>query len=141
MTVDVIPTHKLQVIFALIERQWGISFMPDGDFKLFYDRTLGRDETPASLCMENEDTICVVREQCGGKPVIYLSAPSELEARVTLSLIPEWNLSAVYPVVPMTCRSSNSSEQIRGNIRTHSDGNLTETNTVLDVSYLFWEAQ
>jgi hypothetical protein len=48
------------------------------------------------------------------KPVIYLYSPSDIDVSVKLSLIPEWSLSVIYPVV------------------------TTENH---DVSYLFWESE
>ncbi|KAG1736338.1 hypothetical protein EDB19DRAFT_1721722 [Suillus lakei] len=55
-------------------------------------------------------------KQLGGKPVIDLYSPTDADVSVKLSLSPEWSFSAIH-------------------------GNLTENNTGLDVSYLFWEAK
>jgi len=76
-----------------------------------------------------------------GKPVIYLFSPSEIEVSVKLSLIPEWNMSAIYPVVPIKSPSAHSNEEVTWRVRVHPNGDLTELNTGLDVTYLFWEAQ
>jgi len=84
------------------------------------------------------DRILLYQEQRGGKPVIYLYSPSDIEASVKLSLTPEWRFSAIYPFV---LTKINRGEQIEWNVRTHEDGTLTEKNTGLNVSYLFWEAE
>ncbi|KAG2152605.1 uncharacterized protein EDB93DRAFT_254693 [Suillus bovinus] len=71
------------------------------------------------------------------KPVIYLYSPSEIDVSVTLSLIPEWSLSVIYPVVAI----EDHGQRLEWNVRTHQDGSLTEHYSGLDVSYLFWEAE
>lgn len=72
------------------------------------------------------------------KPVIYLYSPADIDVSVHLSLSPEWRFSVIYPVVNP---KQNGGEHIEWNVRTHQDGNLTEKNTELEVSYLFWEAE
>ncbi|KAJ6549872.1 hypothetical protein B0H19DRAFT_1264764 [Mycena capillaripes] len=76
----------------------------------------------------------------GGKPVIYLYSPTETTVSVALTLTREWNFSAIYPVVPTKPSPSGTGERIQWNVCTHLDGSLTELNTGLDVTYLFWEA-
>jgi len=84
------------------------------------------------------DIINLWVEQVGGKPVIYLYSPSDVDVSVKLSLSPEWSFSAIYPVV---APKQENRQHIEWNVRTHPDGNLTERNSGLDVSYLFWEAE
>jgi hypothetical protein len=79
----------------------------------------------------------------GRKPVIYILSPenTDIEASVTLSLVPEWCFSSLYPVVPI-CRSTHGSkEKITWRVYVRPGGQLTELKTGLDVAYLFWEAQ
>jgi len=76
----------------------------------------------------------------GDKPVIYLFSPSDIEVSVKLSLVPEWNISAIYPVVPIKSPTTHSNEELTWRVRVHPKGDLTELNTGLDVAYLFWEA-
>ncbi|KAG1869446.1 hypothetical protein DFJ58DRAFT_766224 [Suillus subalutaceus] len=71
------------------------------------------------------------------EPVIYLYSPSDIDVSVKLSLIPEWSLSVIYPVVT----TEDHGQRLEWNVHTHQDGNLTEHNSGLDVSYLFWEAE
>ncbi len=93
--------------------------------------------------IQHEATISLVLRVRGGKPVIYLRSPTEIDATVQLALLRDWSFSAVYPVVE-TKRLENAAgalhEEVVWSVRTHTDGTLTETNTGLDVSYLFWEA-
>jgi hypothetical protein len=79
----------------------------------------------------------LAKSQLGKKPVIYLYSPSDIDVSVKLSLIPEWSFSAIYPVVT----TENHGQRLEWNVRTHQDGSLTEHNSGLDVSYLFWEAK
>ena len=88
--------------------------------------------------MESEDGVDLYARQVGGKPIICLYSPSDVDASVKLSLTPEWRFSAIYPVVRT---KTDRGEQIEWNVRTHQDGTLTEKNTGLKVSYLFWEAE
>lgn len=85
-------------------------------------------------------TIDIFPVQSGGKPVIYLFSPMEMDATVNLSLVPSWKFSAIYPVVP-TKISVLGDERLSWKVRTHADGSLLEKTTGLDVAYLFWEAQ
>lgn len=105
----------------------------DGDRVSDYD-------TFTSRRVEHDDVIDIIMRQTGGKPVIYLYSPTEIDASVQLSLIPEWRFSVIYPVVPAISKQTRG-QQIEWNVRTHQDGSLTETNTGLQVSYLFWEAE
>ncbi|KAG1896011.1 uncharacterized protein F5891DRAFT_959245 [Suillus fuscotomentosus] len=96
------------------------------------------DRSIGSYNIEDGDSINL---QAGplsfAKPVIYLHSPSDIDVSVKLSLIPEWSLSVIYPVVPMDYR-----QHLEWNVRTtHQDGSLTEHNSSLHVSYLFWEAK
>ncbi|KAJ7138822.1 hypothetical protein C8R46DRAFT_603970 [Mycena filopes] len=110
-------------------------------FYLLYDgRRLKDEDTPQSLHMEDGDEIDVLQRLLGGKPVIYLYSPAEIDATVALTLTREWSFSVIYPVVPTKLPSSNAGQRIEWNVRTHLDGTLTETNTGLHVAYLFWEA-
>ncbi|KAJ7177123.1 hypothetical protein C8R46DRAFT_1078198 [Mycena filopes] len=98
------------------------------------------EDTPHSLQMEDQDIFEAYIEQLGGKPIIYLYSPVEIEATVALILTREWSFSAIYPVVPTKIIPSNAGQRIQWDVRTHLDGTLTETTTGLDVAYLFWEA-
>ncbi|KAF9563453.1 hypothetical protein CPC08DRAFT_323610 [Agrocybe pediades] len=91
--------------------------------------------------MENGDQIDVLRRQIGGKPVIYLFSPSPIEASVKLSLAPQWDFSAIYPVVPIEkAVGKEHHQEVTWRVRSQPNGDLKELTTGLDVAYLFWEA-
>ncbi|KAJ7584136.1 hypothetical protein C8J56DRAFT_1095353 [Mycena floridula] len=56
------------------------------------------------------------------------------------SLIDEWKLSAIYPVVAINPPSHENLETVQWKVKAYPDGSLLETQTNLKVSYLFWEA-
>ncbi|KAJ7138842.1 hypothetical protein C8R46DRAFT_1200928 [Mycena filopes] len=109
-------------------------------FSLIYGDRIDDRDTPESLGLCDGDEIYALKTQLGGKPVIYLYSPAEIDATVALTLTREWSFSVIYPVVPTKIPSFNAGQRIEWNVRTHLDGTLTETNTSLDVAYLFWEA-
>jgi hypothetical protein len=112
------------------------------DWRLVYNVwSLGRDMSIRDLGIQDRDVILARRELRGGKPVVYLFSPSEVDASVTLSLVPDWRFTAIYPVVPIKSLSPPFGEQIQWNVRVHQDGTLTEASTGLQTTYLFWEAQ
>lgn len=78
----------------------------------------------------------------GGKPVIHLFSPQEMEATVSLSLnSAEWKSSARYPEPAIS--QSTSHEVLRWNVKTHLNGNLTvilPSSDEVEVTSLFWEA-
>ncbi|KAF9035338.1 hypothetical protein BDZ89DRAFT_1062086 [Hymenopellis radicata] len=112
LSLSVKPSDSFDVVKAL---------------RLIYDGCLVEEDRDLySAGFRNKATIDLFKKQKGGKPVIYLFSPSDMDVRVSLSL----RLVAG----PMA-------EEIVWNVKTHSDGTLTETNTGLDVSYLYWEAR
>ncbi|KIK40129.1 hypothetical protein CY34DRAFT_807492 [Suillus luteus UH-Slu-Lm8-n1] len=90
-----------------------------------------------SYDIRNGDTIRLKVMPLIKKPIIYLYSPSDIDVSVKLSLIPEWSLSVIYPVVAI----EDHGQRLEWNVRTHQDGSVTEHNSGLDVSYLFWEAK
>ncbi|KAG2037000.1 hypothetical protein BDR03DRAFT_920623 [Suillus americanus] len=96
------------------------------------------DRSISSYNVRDGSTISLQAKcRLGKKPVIYLYSPSDIDVSVKLSLIPEWSLSVIYPVVT----TEDHGQRLEWNVRTHQDGSLTEYNSGLDVSYLFWEAE
>ncbi|KAJ7177128.1 hypothetical protein C8R46DRAFT_1188738 [Mycena filopes] len=122
LTVHLKYSTKLAAMFLFLAHKYGLTM---DDYNATYDggRISGED-TPQSLAMEDGDTIHFYK----------------IDATVALTLTREWSFSVIYPVVPTKILPSNGGQRIEWNVRTHLDGNLTETNTGLDVAYLFWEA-
>ncbi|KAK0220013.1 hypothetical protein IW262DRAFT_1381981 [Armillaria fumosa] len=109
--------------------------------KFFYgDDQIDHNSTLSGIGFQDGDTIFCFPEQTGGKPVIYLFSPIEQEVSVKLSLVNEWRLSAIYPVVPVKPSALLGGETLTWRAITHNDQTLTETTTGLRASYLYWEA-
>ncbi|KAK7056622.1 hypothetical protein VNI00_002339 [Paramarasmius palmivorus] len=135
--VYVKPTTQFRHLIRAVAAKFG--FLCAEDLRLTYDGVRLADyDTPACYGMENGDTLLAMKDQRGGKPVIYLFSPNKRESRVELSLVPEWEFSAIYPVVPI--KKSSKGQHIHGSVRTTPDGHLEDLATGLDVAYLFWEA-
>ncbi len=113
---------------------------PDQQRLIFSGRQLEGAKTLSDYGIQHESTIFVVLRLRGGKPIIYLLAPEPIEASVELSLIPQWSLSAIYPVVPIKPATLQSAEKVTWKVHVHPNGELTELSTGLDVAYLYWEA-
>ena len=75
----------------------------------------------------------------GGKPVIYLLPSTPLPAvSVQLSLSPQWEFSAIYPVVQAT--SSGNQQSVEWKVSAEPGGMLT-TSDQQNTPYLYWEAE
>lgn len=76
----------------------------------------------------------------GGKPVIYLLPSSPLpNVSVQLSLIPQWEFSAIYPVVPAT--SSADQQSVAWKVSAEPGGMLINAEDQQSTPYLYWEAE
>lgn len=71
----------------------------------------------------------------GGKPVIYLFPPKTTDVSVRLSLVPQWEFSVLYPVVPI------KDNAVYWSVEATPSGNMTHKETGSSISYLFWEAE
>lgn len=73
------------------------------------------------------------------KPVIYLFSPDDVDVSVAVTLSSELHFTAIYPIVPIQQRPVG--HKVQWNVRTQADGTLTERDTGLELSSLFWEAE
>lgn len=135
--VSITPSTKMSRLKAFIAEREGKN--PEGLQLVFEGNPIHFDATARSLGLDAGDYVDVVIQLLGGKPVIYLFSPETLDVSVSLTLVPEWNFSAIYPVNPI--KSTKLGQQVSWDVRTHVNGDLTELTSGLDVSYLFWEAQ
>ncbi|KAF9045937.1 hypothetical protein BDZ89DRAFT_942316 [Hymenopellis radicata] len=113
---------------------------PDHQRLVCSGKQLEDDRSIGEYNIQDKATIELRLQLKGGKPVIYLRSPTEIDVTVRLALLCDWSFSAVYPVVPTKRLENALHEEVVWNVRTRADGTLTETNTGLDVSYIFWEA-
>ena len=114
---------------------------PDQQRLTLGDKQLEKNRTLKDYgIVRSEMTINLFLTLRAAKPVVYLFSPSDIEASVKLSLVPEWKISVIYPVVPIKAPTTHSNEELTWRVRVHPSGDLTELNTGLDVAYLFWEA-
>ncbi|KAI5831446.1 hypothetical protein K523DRAFT_269933 [Schizophyllum commune Tattone D] len=149
-TIRIKRTIPLEKAFAAVSKIWDVQYCshsldywPD-DAKPEVNFTwngirLTPTDTVDSVGLEDGDTVDVWNVQKGGKPVVYLYSPRTVEATVRLSLVPEWNFSVVYPVVPV--KSTGAGQGLEWRVQTQQDGTLRELTTGLEVAYLYWEAK
>ncbi|KAF5371803.1 hypothetical protein D9758_003454 [Tetrapyrgos nigripes] len=68
-------------------------------------------------------------------------APEQADATVRLSLVPAWEFSAVYPVVPVVAaEEGHGGQHLEWSVSTHKDGTLYDHHSGADIAYLYWEA-
>ncbi|KAF7330085.1 Ubiquitin family protein [Mycena kentingensis (nom. inval.)] len=90
---------------------------------------------------QRQCTLWVFSRLRGGKPVILLHSPTEMDVVVRLGLTPDWSFSALYPVVPVEePKDARLHQSVVWNVRTRPDGTMRDKASGADVSYLFWEA-
>lgn len=114
--------------------------LPDEQRLIWAGRQLEDSKTLWEYGIGAGTTLHLIRRLRGGKPVIYLLPPTNINATVKLSLRSEWDFSAVYPTVPLQ-KLVGGGQTLQWNVHAAPDGTLFESNTGLEVSYLFWEAE
>lgn len=141
VTLHVLPSTLTSSIFEAYARKVGGAAV---DYR-FNRETRDGARIPSgafisvsSVGLNDGDLIIVAWQQIGGKPVIYLFPPFEMDVSVDLSLCAEWSFSALYPVVPIFTKPA---ENVHWEVHAQPNGDLVEKNTNREVSYLFWEAQ
>ncbi|KIO32159.1 hypothetical protein M407DRAFT_115632 [Tulasnella calospora MUT 4182] len=87
-------------------------------------------------------TIHVVYRLRGAKPVIYLFPPMSIGAKVQLSLVSQWSLSAVYPrPIKGSFKEGRSSQTAEWDVVAQPSGTMTVKGSSEEFAYIFWEAE
>jgi hypothetical protein len=137
LTIKVRPNIKVERLIDAIAGQEGIC--QDSFYLLYEGKRVGPDDLISSIGIQHGDTIWAFARLTGGKPVIYIQPPHNLEhVSVKLSLSREWHYSAVYPVVEP--KSEDGRSVVQWDVAARPSGELTDKASGLDLSYLFWEA-
>lgn len=103
---------------------------------------LAAETTVAESGLEDGDVVIMAPVQHGGKPVIYLNPPASLaSAHVSVTLSPEWEFSALYPLVEVDEDKRSGESTVAWMVSAERDGSLVDLASGLELKYLFWEAK
>lgn len=110
LTVDVESDMTVCDLKARVQDREGIP--PDQQNFYFFGRRLKDEQTLTSYNIEHDSIINLELRLRGGKPVIYLLPPVEMDVSVVLTLVPQWSFSAIYPVAEAKERTLGNNGQV-----------------------------
>ena len=139
--IVLIKTKSSDTVLDVMDKIQEKKGIPPGQQRLIYGgKQLEEDRTLLDYGISDGDIIHLVLRLRGDKPVIYLFPPYPLPSvDVALTLSPEWEFSALYPVSKVD-RTSNGESKTKWIVSANSKGELVEKKTGLELSYLFWES-
>lgn len=135
ITVQIRSTRTVLQLKDAIEDNQGIP--PDQQRLIYAGKQLCDERTISEYGITDGCAVHLVLRLRGGKPVIYLSNATPIDASVRLRLVPSWAFSCVYPRVPV--KTAGNAQEITWRVRV--DGQtLVNLDTGNEEAYLFWEA-
>ncbi|KAG8916549.1 hypothetical protein FRC01_002996, partial [Tulasnella sp. 417] len=137
---DLDPSDNISNIKLKYQDVSGIP--PDQQRMIFGGKQLADDWTLADCSIVSGAVLHMVIRLRGGKPVIYLYPPTSINAKVSLSLVPQWSFSAVYPhPVKGSFKEGKSSQTAQWDVIAQPNGMMTLQESSAEVAYIFWEAE
>ncbi|KAF6748213.1 hypothetical protein DFP72DRAFT_820613 [Ephemerocybe angulata] len=124
-------------IKAKVQDKEGIP--PDQQRLIYAGQALQDGYTLRQYGIKSGETIDLMLRLKGAKPVIYLYPTSATQVSAKLSLVPEWEFSAIYPVVP--AKRTDAGEALEWVVDAASNGVLREVGSGMEMSFLYWEAE
>ncbi|KAI0707094.1 hypothetical protein C8Q76DRAFT_800454 [Earliella scabrosa] len=138
ITLTVSPADTVETLKNKIQDKEGIP--PDQQRLIFRGRQIEDSRTLSDYSVTHMSEIHLVCRLRGGKPVIYLFPSKPLpNATVSIRLAPHWTFAYIYPVVGIESLRDGR-QALTWSVCADTDGTLTDKDTGLELSYLFWEA-
>jgi hypothetical protein len=111
---------------------------PEHQRLIWAGRQFSDGDTLCKYNIQRESTVHLCLRLGGGKPILYLYPPQEMEVAVSLQLDQNWQFTHMYPTPDVVRHDQN---QLVWNVLAKPDGILSNVSTPdHQVPYLFWEA-